>query len=270
MIYRFIAIALASVILVGCGEQKIDGSSDAALKASIEDIKQSLTPEKADEFNSSVRIITLDQVDFESIMKGEASPDQMVTDARASLDGKTPDQVIAEAQRLRERAEKLQAEREAEQKKQALKEIAELEQKKSEAEADALELQNFEISKSRLYQRDDGFMKKPIIELTVINNTDDPVARAFFEGVVASPGRSVPWIEDTFNYQIPGGLEPEETAEWTLAPNMFSEWATEVPGDAILTLKTYKLEGPGYEISSDSFSERDAKRLEDLREQYVD
>ncbi|MBY6070588.1 hypothetical protein KUV35_04750 [Marinobacter salsuginis] len=269
MIYRLIAITFVSIILAGCGEQKIDGSSDASLKSSIADIKQSLPPEKAEEFSSAIQIIAFNQVDFESIMKGGANPDQMVSDAMASLDGKTPDDVIAEAQRLREQAEKRQAEREAKQKEQALAEIADLEQMKRKAEADAVKLQNFEVSKSRLYQRDDGFMKKPIIELTVTNNTSNPVARAFFEGVVATPGRSVPWIEDTFNYQIPGGLEPGETADWTLAPNMFSDWATEVPGDAILTLKAYKLEGPGYEISSNSFSERDAKRLEDLKEQYA-
>src|SRR5690554_4721346 len=111
-------------------------------------------------------------------------------------------------------------------------------------------------------------MKKPIIELSVVNGTDKAVSRVFFEGVVASPGRSVPWVEDTFNYSIPGGIEPGESADWALAPNMFSAWATEVPADAILTLKAYKLEGPGYELPEKSFSDNDKERLDTLKSRY--
>ena len=64
-----------------------------------------------------------------------------------------------------------------------------------------------------------SYSYKPIIELTVRNNTGHPVSRAYFEGVLSTPGRSVPWIKDSFNYQISGGLEPNEESTWRLAPN---------------------------------------------------
>ena len=81
------------------------------------------------------------------------------------------------------------------------------------------------VLKSAVYHRDSDFMSELHIELHVRNDTGRPISRAYFHAVAVSPGRSIPWVEDDFNYEIPGGLEPRESAAWTLVPNMFGEWS---------------------------------------------
>jgi PBP1b-binding outer membrane lipoprotein LpoB len=258
-----ISVVVIAALLAGCSEPKLNAASETELKASIQEVKDSLDPSKQQQFNSAIVTIMGSGMDLGAVMRGEQSAEDITQGMLARLDGKTADEVIAESERIIR-------EREARQREQALQEIKDLEEKKAAAAAAQSDLEKFQVTKSRLYKRDDGFMKKPIIELSVVNATDKAVSRVFFEGVVASPGRSVPWVEDTFNYSIPGGIEPGESADWALAPNMFSAWATEVPADAILTLKAYKLEGPGYELPEKSFSDNDKERLDTLKSRYPD
>ena len=113
--------------------------------------------------------------------------------------------------------------------------------------------------------------KQPIIELTVKNGTSEAVSRAYFEGTLASPKRSVPWHKDTFNYGISGGLEPGEEASWSLAPNMFSDWGKiDAPKDAVFTVTVEQLDGPDGEpiYSTRAFSEHDQERLDELKKEY--
>ena len=105
---------------------------------------------------------------------------------------------------------------------------------------------------------------QPIIELTVENRTGQAISRAYFEGTLASPNRSVPWHKDTFNYSISGGLEPGEKAAWSLAPNMFSGWGKiEAPADAVFTVTVERLDGadgePGSRERSFSGAPEDSK-----------
>jgi len=107
--------------------------------------------------------------------------------------------------------------------------------------------------------------------LSVENGTNKAIARAYFKGVIASPGREVPWFTDTFNYQISGGLEPGEKAEWNLAPNMFSDWGkVNAPSDAVFTVTVIRVDdAQGNPVFGDAeFSERDAKRLAELQAKY--
>lgn len=60
------------------------------------------------------------------------------------------------------------------------------------------------------------------IDLTITNRSKQAVTRVFFRGVLRSPERSVPWAEGDFNFSISGGLEPGETGEYSLSPNMLS------------------------------------------------
>lgn len=85
---------------------------------------------------------------------------------------------------------------------------------------------------------------QPLITLTVKNELGESISRAYFEGTLKSFGRSVPWIKETFNYSISGGLEPGEEVTWKLEPNMFSEWGkVDAPKDAKLTLRVVELDG---------------------------
>ena len=111
----------------------------------------------------------------------------------------------------------------------------------------------------------------PIIELTVKNGTQHSVSRTYFRGTLASPDRAVPWLTNDFSHQIQGGIEPGETATWQCRMDMFRQWAVvQVPSDAILTVEVLRIDGPQGEalFSSSDFSEKDAKRLAELKQKY--
>ncbi|MFW6054222.1 MAG: hypothetical protein ACOC9J_05360 [Persicimonas sp.] len=111
-----------------------------------------------------------------------------------------------------------------------------------------------------------------IIELKVTNNTDEAISRAYFKGTYATPSRSVPWLEETFNYSISGGLEPGESATWSLAPNTYSEWGSlEERDDAVFTVEVTRLDGAdGEALYEIGFDEDDAKKLDKLKEQVTE
>lgn len=107
-------------------------------------------------------------------------------------------------------------------------------------------LAEFRVRSARLVQQRRAFGLDATIVLSVENETKHPVSHAFFIGRVVSPGRSVPWIEHSFNYTIAGGLEPGERATWRLKPSTFQgSWTSvTVPRGATLDVQVVKLEGP--------------------------
>jgi hypothetical protein len=261
---RIIFIAAIASVLTGCSEPRIDATSDESYKESMAAVRESLPDDRRREFEEAGQLVLMSKANPFELM---SSPDMEVTMRAALKDamhGKTADEVIADAQRIR-------AEQEAKRREQAVAEIGVLRAKQvADAEARA-ELANFEISRSR-FSKERGYLgMQPVIELTVKNGTSVPVSRAYFTGTLSSPGRSVPWIKESFNYGIRGGLEPGETAAWKLSPNMFSEWGSvDAPDDAVFTVEAVRLDGPDGEptFRADTFSERDAKRLIELTAQY--
>lgn len=256
----------AIVILLSSCAKKIDGSSEEAMKSSIEEITKSLDDEKKEKFEEAMMLIMFHGIDFGELME-ESAAEESILDMKSKLDGKTADDIIAEG-------EKIQAEIERKKKEQAKGEIEELYEKNAQAEKDKQMLAKFEVKRSRFYKRKQGtyyVTEEPIIELTVMNGTDKAVSRAYFTGTLASPNRSVPWIKDDFNYQISGGLEPGEEVTWYLAPNVFSDWGeVDAPKDAVLTVEVKKLDGPdGAEMYSiNNFGEAEQERLEELLANY--
>jgi hypothetical protein len=160
-----------------------------------------------------------------------------------------------------------QKEQEAKKRAQAEAEIGDLEKKRSESERAKVELAKFVVSKARFKKVKRYFNLDPIIELSVKNGTDKPISAVYFMGTLATPGRAVPWLKESFSYKISGGLEPGESANWNLAPNMFSEWGkVEGAPDMVLTVEVLRLDGAdGSELYSLTFSDEDQKRLDALR-----
>lgn len=262
---RAVLIGVA-LIIAGCGEPRLDGSSESAMKASAAKITNSLDGTKKQRFQEAVQLVALSQVDMQAVLAGKQNLEGAYGGMIASLDGKTADEVIAQADQIK-------AEREAREKAQALKEIAELEAEQANAESAKTELAKFEVLKSRFYleEQEYTYRKKPLIELAVKNGTAKPVSRAYFKGTIATPGRAVPWLVEEFNYSIPGGLESGESANWTLAPNMFGEWAkVDVPSDAVFTVEVIKLDGADSKSMYDAsgLSESKKERLEKLKAKY--
>ncbi|MCB2426779.1 DUF6694 family lipoprotein [Methylophaga pinxianii] len=267
---KVIGIILIFVALVGCDqilpEPTIDTSSDENMKQSSQKVRESLPEGEKEKFDEALQLLAFNQLDLKVLLaEGAAGVGNLENKMKESLSGKTASQVIAEAERIK-------LEREARQRQQALDEIKELEMARANAETAREQLKKFEVLRSRFYQEEQRYTgKQPIIEITVKNGTDTAVSRAYFEGVLASPGRSVPWHKDSFNYSISGGLEPGEEQSWRLAPNLFSDWGkVEAPADAVFTVTVEKIDGAdGKTLSSTTdFKDRDRTRLAELKAKY--
>lgn len=250
----------------GCSDPKIDASSDESMSQSVKAVRQSLPESKRADFDNALLILAFSLVD-----RNELSSEHVVGvgklegNARHLLNGKTGEQILAEAERVL-------AERREREVRQALEEIEELESKLAKSENARQHLKSFQILRSRFYTRNLEYVgRQQIIELTVKNGTEYAVSCAYFEGTLASPDRSVPWHKDNFSYNIPGGLEPGEEATWKLAPNMFSDWAkVNAPKDAVFTVTVEQLDGPDGEpvYSTREFSDYDQKRLDMLKKEF--
>lgn len=260
-----------ALLLSGCDKPKVDASTDESMKASIQKVKESLPESQRDEFAEAASMIFMNQIDIKAVMasafsgNADAVQAQQTENAKAALNGKTGEEIIQEARAIK-------AERVKKEQQQALQEIEELQKKKLHAQEAKQSLQSFVVNKSRFYFQNQQFGgPKPVIELSVENKTTTPISRAYFKGTIASPNRSIPWLVDNFNYAIPGGLEPGEKADWSLLPNMFSDWGkVEAPADAVFTVEVVKIDGPDGNALYDAeeFSEDDQKRLDVLVSKY--
>lgn len=265
---KYISLSIL-LIFFGCSEPRIDASSEEQLKSSIENVKNSLSKEDQEKFEESLMFLAMQNLDLSDIFQTDLDPDDLTENylnrVKNELDGKSASEVISQADVLRNELEE-------EQRKQALEEIQELEEKKREAEIAIEELTKFEVSRSRFYKREEMFSDQPVIEISVINNTNYAISRAYFRGTYATPGRQVPWLVEDFNYSISGGLEPGEEQSWNLAPNQFGEWGKlEVRSDAVLTIEVTRLDGPNGEalFNSQGLSSYEEDRLNNLKVKYL-
>lgn len=264
--WKLFAVAVPALLIAGCGEPKLDGSSEVALKKSVQEISQKLPADKKSQFESDLKLIALSGMDVPAIMRGEKKTSDLTTGLLSSLDGKTVDEVSSAATAIR-------IAREVKEKEQAIIEIEELKKKKVDSELAKNELRKFTVSKSRFYLQEEKYSPrpKPIIEVTVKNGISAAISRAYFKGTIASPGRSIPWLVEDFNYEISGGLEPGEEQSWTLAPNMFSDWGkVNAPADAVFTVEVVRLDGSDKKamFGSSLFTEENQKRLDLLTTKY--
>ncbi|MEQ9867444.1 DUF6694 family lipoprotein [Pectobacterium aroidearum] len=265
---RILGISLIVLSLVGCNEPKIDASTNDSMKASISKVRESLPESKRSQFDEALKVAVFSQINFKELMQAGMTNNSSVIEEKMkqSLNGKTGEQIISYAATLK-------LEREAKEKEQAVQEIKELEEKKSSSITSLESMKSFKVVRSRFRMEKQKYgSDQPIVSLSIENNTGKAISRAYFKGVIASPDREVPWFSDAFNYQISGGLEPGEKADWELAPNKFSSWGkVSAPADAIFTVSVIRLDGAdGNPILGDvNFTEKDQKRLDELKNKYI-
>jgi hypothetical protein len=266
MMKNTLFVSFIVLMLAGCSDPKIDTPSDEAMKASIEKVRASLAEDKRAEFDKALQLLALSQISISTLLaEGATGVGSTKAKMQDAISGKTGNEIIVEARRI-------EVEQKARERVQALTEIKELEEKKDRSAAARAELAKFEVLKSRFYKEEQGFGGyQPIIELTVRNGTSHAISRAYFVGTLSSHGRSVPWLEEDFNYEISGGVEPGEKVSWRLSPNTFSKWGSiNAPSDAVFTVKVDRLDGPDKKtlLSARDFTDHDAERLEMLKKKY--
>ncbi|WP_371860127.1 DUF6694 family lipoprotein [Halovibrio variabilis] len=253
-------------MIAGCSDPKIDTSSMPASVVSVEKVRESLPAYKRGEFDRGLIIIatsTFSGVDILNPQRMNAA--EIAESANAQMHGLTGDQVI-------HRADKILRDRRARARDHAIRTLKRLENKHAQASSDQQQLARFSIDNARYYMSESPYgALEPVIDLDVTNGTDQAISELFLRGVVTSPERTVPWVDETFYYVVAGGIEPGETRQWSLAPNRFGPWGNaQIPDDAELTITLKALRGSDDQPLWDSppLSEGETAKLERLRDEY--
>ncbi|MBB1201392.1 hypothetical protein EGM70_13955 [Enterobacteriaceae bacterium 89] len=99
---KLISVALLAFMLTGCGEPKIDGSSDQALRESVQKVREALPEDKRTEFDDAIKVIAF-QVSMKEMMQAGANSNtaDVANKLKSSLSGKTGEEVIGEAEQIR-------------------------------------------------------------------------------------------------------------------------------------------------------------------------
>jgi hypothetical protein len=269
------AVLVSSTLVSGCFESTptFDTSSKAAFDDSLKKVRKNLTADQGEKLTAALLSLTFANAvaegGFLNLAKATGEPYEMIRN-RPEIHGKTAEQVIAAGDAAAEQRRQRQLARIDE-------EVASLSQLIIVAEKNAAEsavaLAAIKISDARYHWPPDRYLRKPIISFKIENNGAIPLKRAYFRGLLETPGRAVPWVDDVFNYQIAGGLEPGERKSLDLAPNSYGEWGSSELQDKkgmVLTVTLTDIEGPdGTRLVGNPTETADEmkKRLESLQTQ---
>ncbi|WP_340148042.1 DUF6694 family lipoprotein [Vreelandella nanhaiensis] len=263
---RLSALTLSLLVVAGCSDPKIDTSSMPAAVVSIENVREALPVYKRDEFDKALAILAMPSLSSMALLSPQRMNGAEIAEAANILmHGLTGDQVI-------HRADELLRQRRAREREQALRTLTRLTEKQARADEDKAHLARFSVDSARYYMSQSPYgSPEPVIDLEVTNGTDEAVSQVLLKGIVTSEGRSTPWVNDTFYYVVSGGLEPGETAVWSLAPNRFGPWGnTQIPSDATLTVTLEGLkDAEGNPLwDSPALTESEIAKLEHLHQAY--
>jgi PBP1b-binding outer membrane lipoprotein LpoB len=267
------AIAVFALILAGCTQPldtRIDSTSQAAYEKSLTAIKAKLTPDETAKLDEALQVVVFSEIvpkdaNLFSMMAAFQDTDKLKAKMLQTVNGKTPRELIdIAAGKIKERAK--------EELKSVTSEIADLEKRKAGAEKAKELLSKIVVTDARFYWSS-GFLPHPIIDFKVTNSTGVPLGRLYFHGVVSTPGRTIPWIDHDFNYEIPGGLENAESKHLDLEPNQFSDWGkseTQGRNDLVMTITVVNAEGADKVKLADEFNKEADARLSKLRVMKVE
>ncbi|MDX7986641.1 hypothetical protein FE392_04725 [Xenorhabdus sp. 12] len=106
---KLLVFCLLGFALTGCDNQlKIDGANEIALKTSIENIRDTLSEDKKLKFDESLYITMVNSINFDDLFKDNKNGninhkdiEQLEQNFFHYLNGKTADQIIAEAEQIK-------------------------------------------------------------------------------------------------------------------------------------------------------------------------
>lgn len=248
-------------VLAACsGDPRFDASSLETTKESISRLKQALPESRRPQFDAAVR--TMLQSGHTNGPAAEAT--ELTEEIRLNLDGKTAEQIIAEAPRVKGEREKREQDREKQ-------ELEELEAKYKSFLDAGDQLAHFRILSSRFYiRRDEMLGEKPVIEMKVKNETHYTVYSVYLECSLNGSG-SASSDRKKLQYDIHGGLQPGQMSHWHLSPDAFFDWENvKIPRKPGLKISVVRIDGPDGNAlyAAQELSEPEMKRLTELKLKY--
>jgi len=98
---RWFAALVIALVSVGCAKPRIDAKTSETLKLSLQKARDSLPVKRRAEFDGAIGTIYSSQISFDTLAKGFSGITSIGANLQAALDGKTADEVIAFAEKLK-------------------------------------------------------------------------------------------------------------------------------------------------------------------------
>ncbi|WP_372370054.1 hypothetical protein [Candidatus Uabimicrobium sp. HlEnr_7] len=218
IIKSILTIALIT-LLIGCDQPRVDAQQN--LLASLENLKNSLEPQKQKTFAQAISPIYRYQEEFGNVRLFEAS-----------LHGQTADEIIALAPIIEQNLQR------SLKTKQRMKEnpiVARPKIKRMTAPKKASKL--FGTTQAIF-----SFDEKPKIQFLFQNYSQQTVSKIYFESSIKEQGHRRNWTRTLFEYQIAEGVAPRKQKQIEFFPEKESGGWWRAPRDAtlILTVKIYR------------------------------
>jgi hypothetical protein len=208
MIRTLLLAIVSSLLLAGCSEPKIDTTTKESAERSIQDVRESLPPEKRDEFQTIVGQAAVAGFMQSALTGVQPSPEALF----AAFHGMTGEEAIAHAKKVKADQEAKMAEARAASRRE---ELAELEAQVSKREAQLEAAKMIRVTSFRVNEIERRYLGSDYaIAADIFNGTREPLKSVSVQVRLKDPGRSVPWYEGQYALSPPGGIEPGETASY--------------------------------------------------------
>lgn len=261
---NIITIAILALLLAGCTEAKLNLKSLEEAEQSIAEIKENLSQADKELFQQALMEILMENNAMGKIFIGQ-SVEEILIGLKDKYNGLTAKEIIEIGLEIKEikRLELLEDRR---------LELDEINKKidyynYSKAFIDSIEI----LEPKTRTKRVEFWGNMNVLSFKVKNNTSRTIVR--ISGHVASVRKesNVPFLEDEFNYTIPGGIMPGETRKLELIPQIGHKfYNATIPQESIFQVTLNKIEDIGRkEIASlKQVSKDDLEKKESILSEY--
>lgn len=250
---KIIINILSAVLVIGIitfgvihlNKPRIDISSDEKMAESTERLINSLNDKQKAKYDQAVRFIAFDGLTFNDLM----STEETIKRIKNKFKNKSYDDIIYDARKI------------------IKVKIIDLKNAKSSSVGMRATLDQIVVQRTTITTDTSGLLPRRILYMLVKNNTGRNISSIAFNIKTFAPGREVPYLNDDFKYEIPGGIQAGETLEWNLEPNTFlnDEWNRDVP-NGIIEIKAIAFTDSGGATVEDPWSAEKDKLLQMYQE----
>jgi hypothetical protein len=129
-------------------------------------------------------------------------------------------------------------------------------------------LESIVVERTTMTTDTSGLFPRRILYMMVRNDTGHNLSSISFNIKTFAPGREIPYLNDDFRYEIPGGIQGKETLEWQLEPNTLlnDEWNRDIPNGIIQIRATACADANGNVLFQDTWDSQKDNLLSTLKE----